>query len=88
MFLQCMEQLSVLLQTRFLRKTEFAADPEAKEKYPFSYITRNSLFRVHATYSNIPFMLMGFRTIHQKVFMNPDDASAKGLVQGDVVESL
>ena len=66
-------------------ETEFAADPEAKEKYPFSYITRNSLFRVHATYSNNPFMLE-LQNNTPKVFMNPDDASAKGLAQGDVVE--
>ncbi len=65
--------------------TEYAADPEAREKYPFAYITRNSLFRVHSTYSNNPFMLE-LQNNTPKVFMNPGDAKAKGLSQGDVVE--
>lgn len=65
--------------------TEYAADPEAREKYPFAYLTRNSLFRVHATYCNNPFMLE-LQNNTPKVFMNPDDAAAKGLAQGDVVE--
>ena len=65
--------------------TEYAADPEAREKYPFAYLTRNSLFRVHATYCNNPFMLE-LQNDTPKVFMNPDDAEKKGLSQGDVVE--
>ncbi len=65
--------------------TEYTADPSAREKYPFAYLTRNSLFRVHATYSNNPFMLE-LQSNTPKVFMNPDDAQAKGLAQGDVVE--
>lgn len=65
--------------------TEYAADPEAREKYPFAYLTRNSLSRVHATYCNNPFMLE-LQNDTPKVFMNPDDAEKKGLSQGDVVE--
>ncbi len=65
--------------------TEYAADPEAREKYSFAYLTRNSLFRVHATYCNNPFMLE-LQNDTPKVFMNPDDAEKKGLSQGDVVE--
>lgn len=65
--------------------TEYAADPEAREKYPFAYLTRNSLFRVHATYCNNPFMLE-LQNDTPKVFMNSDDAEKKGLSQGDVVE--
>ena len=65
--------------------TEYAADPEAREKYPFAYLTRNSLFRVHSTYCNNPFMLE-LQNDTPKVFMNPDDAEKKGLSQGDVVE--
>lgn len=83
MFLQMHEQLPCYKPA--FEETEYALDPEAKEKYPFSYITRNSLFRVHATYSNNPFMLE-LQNNTPKVFMNPDDASAKGLTQGDVVE--
>ena len=67
--------------------TEYAADPEAREKYPFAYLTRNSLFRVHATYCNNPFMLE-LQNDTPKVFMNPDDAERKGLSQGDVVEAF
>lgn len=65
--------------------TEYAVDPDARAKYPFAYLTRNSLFRVHSTYSNNPFMLE-LQNGTPKVFMNPDDAAAKGLFQGDVVE--
>lgn len=65
--------------------TEYAADPSAREKYPFAYVTRNSLFRVHSTYANNPFMLELQSSI-PKVFMNPEDAAKKGLEEGDAVE--
>ncbi|MGI6590098.1 MAG: molybdopterin-containing oxidoreductase family protein [Eggerthellaceae bacterium] len=83
MFLKMKEQLPVYKPA--FEETEWAADPEAKDKYPFSYLTRNSAYRVHATYSNNP-MMIELQDRTPKVFMNPDDAAAKGLEQGDVVE--
>ncbi len=65
--------------------TEYAADPEAREKYPFAYITRNSVFRVHSTYVNNPFMLELQDEI-PKVWMNPEDAEKSGVATGDIVE--
>lgn len=83
MFLALGEQLPCYKPA--FEDTEYAADPEARTKYPFAYVTRNSLFRVHSTYSNNPFMLE-LQSNTPKVFMNPDDAKAKGVAQGDVVE--
>lgn len=65
--------------------TEYKADPEAREKYPYAYITRNSVFRVHSTYVNNPFMLE-LQDEMPKVWMNPEDAKASGVGVGDIVE--
>lgn len=65
--------------------TEYKDDPEAREKYPYGYITRNSVFRVHSTYVNNPFMLE-LQDEMPKVWMNPDDAKDCGIDTGDVVE--
>ncbi len=65
--------------------TEYKDDPEARTKYPFAFITRNSLFRVHSTYVNNPFMLQ-LQDGMPKVWMNPQDAADLDLEQGDMVE--
>ena len=65
--------------------TEWKDDPEAREKYPFAYITRNSVFRVHSTYVNNPFMLQ-MHDEQPKCWMNPEDAAAAGVAAGDLVE--
>lgn len=65
--------------------TEYKDDPDARTKYPYAYITRNSVFRVHSTYVNNPFMLE-LQDEMPKVWMNPDDASDAGVQTGDVVE--
>lgn len=82
-FLQFKEQLPCY-KPAFV-DTELKADPDALKKFPFAYVTRNSLFRVHSTYSNNPFMLE-LQNNTPKAFMNPHDAEEKGLHQGDVVE--
>jgi len=66
--------------------TELVVDPQAKEKYPFVYLTRNSVYRVHATYSNSPFLLE-LQDHSPKIFLNPDDAAAKGFSDGDIVQA-
>ena len=66
--------------------TEYKADPSAREKYPLGYITRNSVFRVHATYTNNPFMLE-MQSDTPKIFLNPADCRERGIEQGDWVEA-
>ena len=66
--------------------TEYKDDPSAREKYPLGYITRNSVFRVHATYTNNPFMLE-MQSDTPKIFLNPADCRERGIEQGDWVEA-
>lgn len=65
--------------------SEYVLDPEARDKYQFAYITRNSLYRIHSNHANNVFMneLEDYRP---KVFLNPSDAKAKGISDGDLVE--
>ncbi len=65
--------------------TEYAANPDARELYPLGYTTRNSAFRVHATYVNSPFMLE-MQDNTPKVWLNPATAAERGLKNGDWVE--
>lgn len=65
--------------------TEYKDDPKARELYPLGYTTRNSAFRVHATYVNNPFMLE-LQDNTPKVWLNPQTADERGLKTGDWVE--
>lgn len=65
--------------------TEYKDDPEARELYPLGYTTRNSAFRVHATYVNNPFMLE-MQDNTPKVWLNPETAAERNLKNGDWVE--
>ena len=65
--------------------TEYALDPTIREKYTFSYITKNSIHRVHSTHSN-NLMLRELQDDSAKVWLNPDDAAKKGIQEGDLVE--
>ncbi|WP_338818018.1 Perchlorate reductase subunit alpha [Moorella thermoacetica] len=65
--------------------SEYALNPEIKGKYHFAYITRNSLYRVHSTHSNNLWM-NELQDNKPKVFLNPQDAAAKGIKEGDLVE--
>ncbi len=65
--------------------TEYKDDPAARELYPLGYTTRNSAFRVHATYVNNPFMLE-LQDNTPKVWLNPQTAADRGLKNGDWVE--
>jgi len=64
--------------------TEYALDPSAREKYPFIYLTRNSIYRIHSNYSSNPIMLE-LQDNMPHVWMHPDDAKAKGLEEGSHV---
>lgn len=65
--------------------TEYALDPTSRERFPFIYLTRNSLYRIHSNYSSNPVMLE-LQDGLPHVWMNPDDAAEKGLAEGDTVE--
>lgn len=64
--------------------TEYALDPDARTKYPFMYLTRNSIYRIHSNYSSNPIMLE-LQDNMPHVWMHPDDAKAKGFEEGDHV---
>ncbi len=66
--------------------TEYKDDPQARELYPLGFNTRNSAFRVHATYVNNPFMLE-MQDNMPKIWLNPDAAKERGLKTGDWVEA-
>lgn len=83
MFIKLGESLPV--HKRPYEDTEYALDPSIREKYTFSYITKNSIHRVHSTHSNNQ-MLKELQDDRAKVFLNPEDAAQKGIVQGDTVE--
>lgn len=65
--------------------SEYKLLPEAREKYKFAYITRNSLYRIHSTHSNNIWM-NELENGKPKVFLNPEDAMEKGIKEGDLVE--
>ena len=66
-------------------ESEYALDPSIRDKYKFSYITRNSVHRVHSTHSNNE-MMRELQDDSAKVWLNPDDAAEKGIKAGDMVE--
>ncbi|MEQ1698932.1 MAG: molybdopterin-dependent oxidoreductase [Ilumatobacteraceae bacterium] len=60
-----------------------AANPPAQ--YPLRLLTPHSKWRIHSTYGNNPWM----EEIHggkPPVLMHPDDAAARGIADGDLVE--
>lgn len=61
-------------------------NPGAKEKYKFSFITRNSLYRVHSTHSNNITMLE-LQDFKPRIHINPQAGKAKGLQEGDLVKA-
>lgn len=83
LFLETGEQLPV--QKATFEETEYRADPSARDKYPLRFVTKNSLYRVHSTHSNNPWMveLQDFRP---KVFVSEPDAGRRGIRDGDRVE--
>lgn len=82
MFQQQGEQLPVYKP--LFEDTEYALDPTARDKYPFIYLTRNSIYRVHSNYSSNP-LLLELQDNMPHVWMNPTDAKEKGLNEGDHV---
>lgn len=82
MFVRQGEQLP--LYKPLFEDTEYALDPTAREKYPFIYLTRNSIYRIHSNYSSNPIMLE-LQDNMPHVWMHPDDMAKKGFAEGDHV---
>ncbi len=66
-------------------ESEYALNPATREKYKFAYITRNSIYRVHSTHSNNVWM-DELQDGKPRVWLNPQDATAKGIKEDDYVE--
>lgn len=66
-------------------ESEYALNPKSKEKYKFTYITRNAIYRVHSTHSNNVWM-NELQEGKPRVWLNPEDAKAKEIQEGDAVE--
>lgn len=82
-FLQAGEALPVHKPP--FEESEYALNPQVREKYTFSYITRNAIYRVHSTHSNNIWM-NELQEGKPYVWLSPTDASEKGIKDGDEVE--
>jgi len=67
-------------------KPELAWDDALLQKYPFVMQNGHCKFRVHSHYANIPWLL----EINERptIDINPQDAAAKGIQDGDLVEAF
>jgi anaerobic selenocysteine-containing dehydrogenase len=83
LFLQSGEEFPV--HKAPFEESEYALNPQAREKYTFSFITRNAIYRVHSTHSNNIWM-NELQEGKPHVWLNPTDASEKGIQDGDEVE--
>ncbi len=66
-------------------ESEYALNPKAREAYPFTFVTRNAIYRVHSTHSNNVWM-NELQDGKPHVWLNPQDAAGKSIHQGDEVE--
>lgn len=66
-------------------ESEYALNPQAREKYKFTYVTRNAIYRVHSTHSNNIWM-NELQEGKPHVWLSPEDAAEKGIKTGDEVE--
>ena len=66
---------------KYIREWESPFGPEA-EAYPLQAIGHHSMSRVHSTHDNVDWLNEAFP---QRVFINPVDAAARGLRDGDPV---
>lgn len=65
-------------------KPPFGASGEDQSRYPLVLLSPHSRWRVHSTYSNLPWL----NEIHPRpeVYIHPDDARARGIRHGALVE--
>lgn len=83
LFLQAGEELPVHKPP--FEESEYALNPQAREKYTFAFITRNAIYRVHSTHSNNIWM-NELQEGKPRIWLNPTDAAEKGIQEGDEVE--
>jgi anaerobic dimethyl sulfoxide reductase subunit A len=57
-------------------------NPFVEKKYPLQAIGHHSLARVHSTHANNDWLQEAFP---QRIFINPIDAAARGITDGDLV---
>lgn len=82
-FLETSEQLPVHKET-FI-DTEYKMDPTVREKFKLRFMTKNSLYRVHSTHSNNPWLLE-LQGNKPQVFLNEEDAKERNIKDDDMVE--
>jgi anaerobic selenocysteine-containing dehydrogenase len=83
LFLHTGEQLPVHKDT--FEDTEYKADPSARQRWRLRFVTKNSLYRVHSTHSNNPWLLE-LQDHKPKCYLNPDDARERNVHAGDLVQ--
>lgn len=83
LFLSEGEQLPLHKETYVA--TEYKVNPKAREAYRLRFVTKNSLYRVHSTHSNNT-ILLELQDNQPKVFLNPAEAQARGIANGDLVQ--
>jgi anaerobic dimethyl sulfoxide reductase subunit A len=66
---------------KYIQEWESPFGPEAR-KHPLQVIGHHYMGRVHSTHANVDWLREAFP---QRVFINPIDAQARGLVDGDMV---
>lgn len=66
---------------KYIQEWESPFGPEA-EKYPLSAMGHHYMHRVHSTHDNVDWLEEAFP---QRVFVNPIDAGARGIQDGDFV---
>ncbi len=66
---------------KYIQEWESPFGPEA-EKYPLQALGHHYLHRVHSTHDNVDWLEEAFP---QRVFVNPLDAKARGIQDGDIV---
>ncbi len=66
---------------KYIQEWESPFGPEA-EKYPLQAIGHHTMQRVHSTHANNDYLREAFP---QRVFLNPLDAAARGIKDGDLV---
>ncbi|MBN2550631.1 MAG: molybdopterin-dependent oxidoreductase [Anaerolineales bacterium] len=67
---------------KYIQEWESPFGPEAKQ-YPLQAIGHHTLSRVHSTHANNDWLAEAFP---QRVFINPIDAQARGIEDGDLVQ--
>lgn len=66
-------------------ETEYALNPDARDKYKLAFLTRQTVHHVHSTHSN-NVMMNELTDGKPRVFISPKTAADRGISEGDHVE--